>query len=499
MNIVDGIRTFAMASPSLHAVVDEGRALTYAGLDDRSSRVANALLAAGLQPGNRVAIVMGNRLEYCEVAAGAAKAGMPIVPINPRLTPAEVSYILEHSEARALIIDNALSALAADSAPEVVWSIDGTDIGTAYEPVLASASPNDPGVVVDETDPFCVAYTSGTTGKPKGVEISHRSRCLTFIATALEWGLGPGRRTIAVAPLYHGAGFAFAWAALHTGGTVAMLRSFDPERLMAMTAGFRPHSVFLVPTHAQMIRAAGLPNNTDTSSLETLYFNAAALPQELKLWVLDAFPNTGVHELYGSTEAGIISNLRPVDIRRKVACVGPPWYMTEIRVVDTAGNEVPRGGTGELYTRSPYLMNGYLKDPEATAACTTDDGFLTCGDIVHVDEEGYLYVVDRVKDMIISGGTNVYPREIEEVLHTHPSVADVAVIGVPDEQWGERVAAVVVAAPGTQPDPAALESHCRSSLAGYKIPREWKTVDVLPRNAAGKVLKRELRDTYSEV
>ena len=245
-------------------------------------------------------------------------------------------------------------------------------------------------MVVGEQDPFCIAYTSGTTGRPKGVVISHRSRALTFYMSALEWGLGTGRVSAAIAPMYHGAGFAFGFAPVFTGGTVTMLRAWDPEEMLALVERDRVQSAFLVPTHAQMIRALGNAalDRHDLSSLDTLYFNAAALPWALKEWVMEQFPACGVHELYGSTEGGIVTNLRPADQRRKPGSVGHPWYLTEIRVVDEAGQPVGPGEPGELFSRSPYLMNGYHDDPEATAACTTEDGFLTCGDIVTLRRRG---------------------------------------------------------------------------------------------------------------
>ena len=500
LTIADGIRTFAAASPHAVAIIDGERTQTYAQLEARSNLVARALLSAGLRTGDAVAVLLGNRLEYCEVAAGIAKAGLVMVPLNPRMTEPEVEYIVGHSEATAMILDDALSGSARKGASPLthVYSIDGSTLGLDYEDALAGHDSSDPSVRINELDPFCIAYTSGTTGHPKGVVISHRSRALTFYMSALEWNLGVGRRSIAVAPMYHGAGFAFGYAPVYCGGTVSMLRAWDPRAFLEMVVRDRAQSVFLVPTHAQMLRNLGddVVASYDTSSLDTLYFNAAALPATLKGWVLDTFPAAGVHELYGSTEAGIISNLRPADARSKAGSVGHPWFMTEVRVVDDHGSPVKSGEPGELFSRSPFLMNGYLKDADATAACTTDDGFMTCGDVVTVDEEGYIRIVDRKKDMIISGGVNVYPRDVEDAILLHPAVREVAVVGVPHETWGEQVVAYVV----TQPDAALtleqLDEFLRDQLAGYKIPRDLITIEALPRNASGKVLKRDLRAGY---
>ncbi len=503
LSIAAGVREFAHASPNAVAVIDGDRRQPYSALDERSNRLGQAVLAAGLQPGTPVAVLLGNRLEYCEVAAGLAKAGLPMVPLNPRMTAPEVAYILGHSRAQALVLDDALAHLAAGAVADLgiasVLSIGGDQLGQPYETVLSASSARDPDVRCLETDPFCVAYTSGTTGRPKGVVISHRSRVLTFYASALEWGLGAGRRSIAVAPMYHGAGFAFGYTPVFTGGTVSMLRTWDPEGLLAMIAQDAAQSVFLVPTHAQMLRSLedAVWEKYDLTSLDTLYFNAAALPVALKEWVLERFPGAGVHELYGSTEGGVISNLRPVDARSKAGSVGPPWYMTEVRVVDDDGQPVAPGEPGELFSRSPYLMNGYLDDEEATAACTTEDGFLTCGDVVTVDEDGYIRIVDRKKDLIISGGVNVYPRDVEEAILRYDQVADAAVIGVPDETWGEQVVAYIVPKAGVEVGSAALEEHLRPLLAAYKLPRTVVSVDALPRNAGGKVLKRELRDQHT--
>ncbi|MGI5270070.1 class I adenylate-forming enzyme family protein [Nonomuraea sp. CA-218870] len=502
LSIAGGVREFARATPSAIAVIDGERTLTYAALDERANRLACALLARGLTTGDRVAVLLGNRLEYPEIAAGIAKAGLVMVPLNPRLTAGEARYILEHSGSRAIVLDDACAAVAGDAVEELrltALSIDGAQTGRPYEEELAAARVADPEVRVDELDPFCVTYTSGTTGRPKGVVISHRSRSLTFYCSALEWGLGAGRVSVAVAPMYHGAGFAFGYAPVYTGGTVTMLRKWDPEALLRVVERDRARSVFLVPTHAQMLRALdeGKLAGHDLSSLDTLYFNAAALPWTLKQWVMEAFPACGVHELYGSTEAGIVTNLRPVDQRRKPGSVGHAWYMTELRVVDATGRPVGPGEPGELFSRSPFLMNGYHDDPAATAECTTEDGFLTCGDIVVRDEEGFVHVVDRKKDMIISGGLNIYPREIEDVLSEHGAVAEAAVVGTPSEQWGEEVMAYVVLRRGAEAAAESLfpelEAHCRAGLAGYKVPRRWQVIPELPRNAGGKILKRDLK------
>ena len=500
LNIANGVREFGVALAEHTAVVDGNRTMTFAELDDRSSRLGNGMLTAGLLANEPVAVLLGNRMEYPEIAAGLAKAGLPMVPLNPRMTHSEIEYILGHSEARALIADDGLANVAGPALENLgirlVYSIDGSQLGVNYESMLENARAVDPRRDVGELEPFAYFYTSGTTGKPKGVLTSHRSRCLTFLASALEWGLGPGSRTMAVAPMYHGAGFIFAYSAVVSGGTLVMLRKWDPERMLALIEAERIESAFLVPTHAQMIRSLGSETieRHDLSRLQTLYFNAAPFPFPLKQWLIDALPRVGVHEVYGSTEAGVVTCLRPPHQLVKPGSVGSGWFMTELSVRNESGEDVNPGEIGLLYSRSPYLMNGYLNDEKATEESTTSDGFFTAGDIARVDDDGFAYIVDRQKDLIITGGNNVYPREVEDVLHTHLAVESVAVIGTPSEQWGELVTAVVVLKPGFEVSENQLEAHCRERLASYKLPRHFEFVDHIPTSTAGKILKRELRD-----
>jgi long-chain acyl-CoA synthetase len=313
----------------------------------------------------------------------------------------------------------------------------------------------------------------------------------------MEYGCyGPDDLQLGIAPMAHGAGFAFIMASLYFGGTVEVLPRFDPQRVVEKLAREPFTGVFMVPTHFQAIfaleKAVLDAHRGRARALRAIMSNAAALPQAVKEKIVAYWGEGLLHETYGSTEAGIVTNLRPADQLVRRQSVGPAFALTHIRLLDDEGRDVARGEVGELHSRSPYLFNGYWNKPEETTACLRD-GWVTAGDLARQDEDGYYYIVDRKKDMVVTGGFNVYPREIEEVLHAHPAVQEAAVIGRPDDYFGEALRAFVVFRSGVAASAGDLEAHCRAQLAGYKVPKEFLPIDSLPRNSGGKVLKTALR------
>ncbi len=497
LTIAEGVRTSAQRTPGKVALQEGQRTRTYSELVDRIDRVANATLdGLGIAPGAHAAILAPNCLEFVEVALGLATAGVPPAMVNPRSTAAEAALVCDNAQARVLFVHPSLEELARLCEFESVRELVVLD--TRYDDWLAAARSTPPTVELEEWDVFSIPYTAGTTGRPKGVLLSHRSRVLTFFAMGIEYGCyGPDDRALAIAPLFHGAGFAFAVAPIFFGGCCAILPHFEPEEVLRQLAEHRSTNAFFVPAHFHALFALGeeTMRSFDTSALRTIISNAAPLPQVMKERIVEHFGEGVLFECYGSTEGGIVSNLRPADQLRKERSVGLPFACTSVRVLDDAGEEVASGEIGELYSRSPYLFNGYWERPEETAA-TLRGGWFSAGDLARRDDEGYLYLVDRKDDKIVSGGVNIYPREIEEVLLRHPAVAEAAVFGVPDERWGEAVRAAVVVTPGVQPSDDELLELCSEHLARYKLPKSIDRISALPRNASGKILHRTLREPY---
>jgi len=508
LTLAEAVATHARLQPAKVAVRDSQMALTFAEWHARSNRLANGLTALGLGKGDRVVVLAYNRAEWMEIYAALARTGLVAVPVNFRLTAPEVAYIAGHCEAKAVIAEDDLldrvepirAQLAVDPSCYVrLGKGDGPAGWVGYETLLGGASAADPGVVVQPEDPQALLYTSGTTGRPKGAVRSHGANALQALATALELGFDRNDTGLLVMPLCHANSMYFAHTFAQLGATCVVddRRSFDPEGLLATMAEHRVTFTSLVPTHYIMVLA--LPEAVraryDVSGVKRLLISSAPARMDTKLAVLQQFGNAGLYEMYGSTEAGYVTVLRPDEQLTKLGSVGREWAGSgPIRLLDPDGNEVPDGEIGELFSRTPYAFDGYWKDPVKTAECFRG-AWCSVGDMARRDADGYIHLVDRKSNMIISGGENVYPSEVEDVLGAHPAVRDVAVIGVPHEKWGEAVHAVVVLHDGAAASAGELVEWCRSRLAGYKRPRsvEFIADGDMPRTATGKIQHRLLR------
>jgi acyl-CoA synthetase (AMP-forming)/AMP-acid ligase II len=470
---------------------------TYAALDDRSERIAAGLLARGLVPGDRVAVLMANCVEYLEIYQAGARSGLTLVPVNPALTGPEIEYILADSGAVLLIADAGLvSSADSGAAPGVTTGLPAVTVGgpdDEFEKLIASAvvpgSWPDPGPEAV----FFQGYTSGTTGRPKGCVqtqgafVGHYRRSFALYRhDDQDVMLMPG-------PLFHEAPALFSLAQLFYGGTVLLLPRFDAEDAIAAIEQQHATTIgFAVPT--MLDRMIPVAAGRDTGSLRSIVVAGAPLHPDTMDGVLQAFPRSQLHEFYGGTEIGIITDIEHRAQREHGSSVGTPVPGFDVLLLDDDDRPVPAGEIGQIYV-TPVMMAGYHGRPEATAAATRTVGgaaWLTLGDLGRLDEHGHLHLVDRKSHMIITGGENVYPAEVEAVLASHPGVADVAVIGLPDATWGEAVTAVITAG-GDPPGLEELRAFARTRLAGYKTPRRLVLVAEIPRTASGKILKHRLR------
>ncbi len=494
LTVARSILNAARRFPQSVAVEDEDRSLSYAELADRLRRVgAVAIREYGLSAGDVVALLSPNRIEYLEIVTGLAEAGLVVATLNPRLSDSELRAIIDDCRPALAFIDPTLDELHRTLVQDAL--VPTVAIDAQYEALLAQAG-SESTLQAEEFKAFSICYTSGTTGRPKGVVLPHRSRALVCLASALEYDcFGPGDRFLSMAPLYHGAGFAFALAAISHGGTCVLHDGSDAEGIVARIERGDIHGVFMVPTHFKRIH--DLPGErfegfAERHALRTIISNAAALSPRFKQLTVERLGAGLLHETYGSTEAGVVTNMRPDRLLDLPESVGTPFLEMEVEIRRPDGSVCEAGEVGELFARGPYTFIGYLNRDEETAEAIVD-GWVTVKDLAVCDEEGFITIVGRAKDMIVSGGVNIYPAEIENVIAGDSAVAEVAVVGLADEEWGERVHAFVVPRPQATLDQDRIISRCREALSGYKVPRGITLMDELPRNASGKILKKDLR------
>lgn len=502
----------ARLQPNRTGARDLDRAMTFRAWNDRACRLANGLTGLGLAKGDRVAIFAYNRVEWAEIYVAAAKAGLIAVPVNFRLTAPEARFLCEDSGARAIIAEDALRGLA-DEVRATLALGKGRHIligdaapadWTAYEDLIARSVADEPAVCVAPEDPWCIMYTSGTTGNPKGAIRSHRGMAMLALMTEVELGLGRMDDALLVMPMCHANSLNFFTAFLYVGAAVTVFsrRNFDPALCLRTIGATGVTFSSLTPTHFAMMLDVPDAERGDAGfgRVRKLMISSAPARVETKRAVMEMFPNSGLFELYGSTEAGWVTMLHPDEQFDHLGTVGREVVgSAPVRLLDENGNDVPDGEVGELHSRGPYAFEGYWNLPGKTAEAFRGD-YLSVGDMALRDADGYIRLIDRKKNMIITGGENVYPTEVEAVLARHPDVKDVAVVGRPDPKWGERVEAAVVLRPGAATTAADLIDWSRDRLAGFKRPRAiiFLEQDEMPRNATGKILHRVLRDMLAE-
>ena len=491
-----GITEHARLTPDKPALVLGDRVVTFAAFDERTNRLAHALEARGVVPGDRVAIMLPNSIEFFEVWAAASKLAAPVVLVNWHLKRDELTYILEDSGAKLLVAHADLLEFAEPAARATGCALLIVGRGDAYEGAIGAAAAEPPMELLTLQSP--IFYTSGTTGRPKGVvhgQMDPERASQATLGQVALWGWTADDVYILTGPAYHAGPGGWAMAALAVGATTVILPAFAAREWFRLVDAHGVTCTFAVPSH--FIRMLEVPEDEraafDLSSLRLIVHAGAPCPVPVKYRIVEALAPCEIAELYGMSEGGA-TRISMAEWLERPGSVGLPWPGVEVKILDDLGDEVPTGTAGLIYVMPPGGARfHYHDDDEKTSGAWRDDAF-TVGDVGYLDADGYLFLTDRAADMVIRGGVNIYPREIEEVLYTHPAVVDCAVFGVPDERLGEQLMAVVEAR--EQVTPEELDAYCRERLADFKVPARFELVGELPRQPNGKVLKRVLREQH---
>jgi len=504
------VRTFGPQLGAKPALILGDRHLSWSDLYARSCQTANALAAAGVGPQDRVAFLDKNGIEHFEVFYGCALLNAVSVDVNWRLAAPEVEYVINDSRAKVLVVGPdfvpVLDAIAGNlDHVSTIVVIGGHPQHGDYDAWVSAQPTTDPGVVAAADDVAFQLYSSGTTGRPKGVMLTNHNFFALLPFARQIWGFGPDTVNMAAMPLFHIGGGGWATAGQAMGATTIIVREINPVEMVQMIAKHRITHAFVVPVLLQFTLMVPDLDKADFSSLELIAYGASPISEEVLAGSIKAF-KTKFMQIYGLTETtGATTILMPEEhdlegprkkLLRSCGKVVPGMLL---RIVDSdTGVEVPTGEVGEIWIKGPQVMKGYWNMPDETNSAITADGWFRSGDAAYMDEDGYVYIYDRVKDMIVSGGENVYPAEVENVLMGHPAIADVAVIGVPDEKWGEVPKAIVVRKQGVEVTEEDIVAFAREKLAGFKTPKSVAWADALPRNPSGKILKKDLRAPYWE-
>jgi acyl-CoA synthetase (AMP-forming)/AMP-acid ligase II len=516
MNTTDFLSIAGAICPDRDCIVFDGKRWTYGQIAERSSRLANGLVRFGVKKGDRIGILQVNCNQYIETYFAAAKLGAIFVPLNFRAKADELAYMISNSETKVLFVGSRYLDMIKGMLPQLpsvkeCRAID-PESSPSYEDLVGSSSPEEVACEIGDEDITILMYTSGTTGRPKGVPLRHNA----FVTYVLE-NVEPANpeieeRNLLTVPLYHVAGIQAMMAAIYGGRTLVLMRQFEVKEWLKTIDREQATRAMLVPTMLKRVIDDPEFAQHNLSSLKVITYGAAPMPFEVIHKAIQVLPWVRFINAFGQTEtASTITTLGPEDhriegteeekqkkLKRLTSSIGKPLPDVEVKIVDEEGNALPAGQVGEILAKGPRIMTGYWRDEQKTSQVMIKDGWLRTNDMGWMDEDGYIYLAGRGDDMIIRGGENISPEEVEDVLRSYPKVDEAAVIGVPDTEWGQQPRAIVVLKSGETATPDEIMEHCRSRLAGFKRPRSVVFIEALPRNPMGKVLRKNLREEYGK-